>query len=37
MKKPEMKISKAMRIRNKTNFYAIQFLPDILAREDSKQ
>ena len=32
-----MKISKAMRIRNKTNYYAIQFVSDILDREDSKK
>ena len=32
-----MKISKAMRIRNKTNYYAIQIVSDILAREDSKK
>ena len=26
-----------MRIRNKTNYYAIQFVPDSLDREDSKK
>ena len=30
-----MKISKAMRIRNKTNYYAIQFVSDLCNKKET--